>query len=282
MQRNFSSDEKDFRAMLFGGALILLVGGYFLLRPLLLKNQQPDSNLGIDVSPSDASTKLSPDDAHTITAEVIRQKIINSEHITFIDIRDQASFDAEHIPHSLHLSEGALNNFSPLKDELLVIVYTQADSRSLVIAKNILAQKSFPAFFLQGGFESWKKNNNQTISEGDPNSFVDQSKITYLSPSELVKLLGKNDPNIVILDVQSEQNFARVHIKHALHIPLDQLEKRISEVKVPHAGTIVVYGETDIISFQAGVRLADLNIFSARTLSGSNNLTPTSGLPLEP
>ena len=278
MQSNISSDEKDFRAVLLGGALILLVGGYFLLRPLLSGNKQSDSETNI--SRSDTSVSLSSDDTHTITAEVIRQKIANGEPVTFIDIRDRTSFDVEHIPHSLHVSEGALNNFSPLKDELLVIVYAQSDTRSLEVAKNILAQKSFSAFFLQGGFEAWKKNNNQTISQGDPNSFVDQSKITYLSASDLLKLLSANDPNLVILDVQSEANFARVHLKHALHIPLDQLEKRISEV--PRAGIIVVYGETDLVSFQAGVRLSDLNIFSARTLSGNSNLVPTSGLPLEP
>ena len=220
--------------------------------------------LGAEIRPESLSGAILPP---------LGQRIAVADDVAF-------SFAYPHILQAWKKAGAEISLFSPLKDELLVIVYAQSDTRSLEVAKNILAQKSFSAFFLQGGFEAWKKNNNQTISQGDPNSFVDQSKITYLSASDLLKFLSANDPNLVILDVQSEANFARVHLKHALHIPLDQLEKRISEV--PRAGIIVVYGETDLMSFQAGVRLSDLNIFSARTLSGNSNLVPTSGLPLEP
>jgi len=91
-----------------------------------------------------------------------------------------------------------------------------------------------------------------------------------------------NDPvsDLEIIDVQSETNFGRAHIKNAKNIPLDQLERRAKEI--PSNTPLVVYGENEFASFQAGVRFADLNIFTAKTLSGNQNLSPESGLPLEP
>lgn len=267
--------NKDTKAILVSGVLILLVGGIFLFR------QFWDGTGNNQATPETTPESTEePEAVPAITAEVVRQKITNGEKIRFLDTRDKESFRLGHIPHSTLLSPGALGVFVPENDELLVVVYSVQDTAALEIIQNSLRQKPYSIFLLEGGFEGWKRGGNQVISFGDPNSFIDQSKITYISLAETTAAL--NDPNqsIFVLDVQSEQNYQKKHLKGAKNIPLDQLEKRFREI--PPSKNIIVYGESELASFQAGVRLSDLNIFTAKTLSGNTHLEPNSGLTLEP
>ncbi|MFZ3031959.1 MAG: rhodanese-like domain-containing protein, partial [Candidatus Moraniibacteriota bacterium] len=118
------------------------------------------------------------------------------------------------------------------------------------------------------------------LSRGDPSSFLDQSKITYITPAEALKALANTDANYFLLDVQSAQNYQKKHLKGSVNIPLAELERRSKEI--PAGRNILVYGESELSSFQGGVRLADLNVFTARTLSGNDHLKPESGFFLEP
>jgi rhodanese-related sulfurtransferase len=214
-----------------------------------------------------------------MTPDALRQKLSSGEPIRIIDIRSAEEYRSEHIPHSLSVPLGALGGFTPEKDESVVIVFSEQDPQVFEAVRNILDQKSFAYFFIRGGFEAWKTGGYQTISLGDPNSFVDQSKVTYLSGEDLKKLLADASIRTFLLDVQSTENFNKNHIRGAVNIPLNQLEKRADEI--PSARPIVVYGEHELASFQGGVRLFDLNIFTAKTLAGNDIFTLASGLPLE-
>lgn len=272
---NHSPQKKNIRAVFIGSILILLVGGSFIFRSL--KSTPPK-----ETSEEDAviNTNKNESDIPTMTADVIRQKILNGEPIQFLEIRDQESYQSEHIPHSLLLSSGALNSFVPEKNEIPVIVLSNKDTQGIEVVKNVLRQKSYNAFLLKGGFEEWQQKGNQIISSGNQNSFLDQSKITYITPPEVLKAMNSEDANLIILDVQPETSYRKVHIKGAINIPLDSLEKRSQEI--PPGKNIIVYGETELASFQGGVRLSDLNFFATKTLSNAHTLEKESGLPLEP
>ncbi len=269
----FSKRNSDTKAVLIGGICILLVGGVFLFQKFWnnsLKNQSSDGA-------SSEAAKEETGKVPMITAEAVRQKIINREKIRLLDVRDQESFKIEHIPRSFSLSPSALDSFLPEQDELVVVIFSSQDTKMLEIVENSLKQKSSARIFLlEGGFEGWKKGGNQTISIGDPKSFIDQSKVTYISQSEFLNI----QEDVFLLDVQSEQNYQKKHIKGSKNIPLDQLEKRFEEI--PPATIVIVYGESEYVSFRGAVRLYDLNIFSAKALSGNNHLTPESIFLLEP
>jgi rhodanese-related sulfurtransferase len=275
-RRIFQEEAKDSRAVVVGGMLILLVGGYMIFRQFY--GEEPETVL------TDASddSKMTQEETMvpSISTEVVRQKILNGDKVRFLDLRGEESFKTEHIPHSLPMSPSSLATYTPASGELSVVVFSSKETETLEVIKNTLRQKSSQLFLLEGGFEQWKKEGNQTIGLGDPNSFIDQSKVTYITPSEVAGMLSTENPNLFILDVQSEQNYQRRHIKGAKNIPLDQLEKRSEEI--PPAKNIIVYGESELISFQGGVRLSDLNIFTAKTLSGNAHLQKESPLPLEP
>lgn len=264
--------QRDKRALLVGSFLIVAVSIFFISRSFFFENSDTVTTLS---SMNNATQSSIP----FITPDILLKKIQNGDSVDLIDVRDEASYKAEHIAHSLSLPIGSLQNFSPVKDKMVVIVLSENDPILFEAARNIMENRSFSYFFLKGGFESWKAFGAPVVSVGDPNSFTDQSKITYLSIEECKNLLTQNAPVPFILDVQTEDNFKKKHLVGAINIPLDQLEKRQKEI--PAGKIIIVYGENDLASFRGGVRLSDLGIFSARTLTG-NYLSPLSGLPLEP
>lgn len=275
-EKQSSQEQKNVRVVLVGGALILLVGGFFVM-----KTAWKDSAEEVTKQPTTESDEETRQTTPTITAEALRQKIYNNERVTLLDVRDEESFAYEHIPHSILTSSGALSTYTGNgTDELVVVVLSNTDTQMNEAVGNILKQKSYQAFILQGGFEEWKKTGNQVLSRGDPSSFLDQSKITYITPKEALAAMANTDANYFLLDVQSAQNYQKKHLKGSVNVPLAELEKRSKEI--PAGRNILVYGESELSSFQGGVRLADLNVFTARTLSGNDHLKPESGFTLEP
>jgi len=264
--------DKEMRVLLIGALLILFVGGFFMVRLFFSDGEKKASDT--------ISSNEEKNDHLSISPDIVRQKIINHEPIKFLDIRPAEAFAEKHIPGSVSVPISAIESYPAEANDILVIVYSASDLQSLEAAKNTVAHSSLTAFFLEGGFENWESNNNQTISVGDPRSFVDQSKVVFIGSGDVLKLIAAQNADIVLLDVQSKANYEKVHIKNAKNIPLDELEKRITEI--PSNKNIIVYGENELASFRAGVRLNDLNIFTAKTLSGNLNLLKESNLPLEP
>jgi rhodanese-related sulfurtransferase len=269
-----SQDKKNARAVLVGGLLVLLVGGYFIGRALF-KDTPKEEDISAAL-PSPAESNPIPE----LDANTIRQKLMNKEQFVFVDVRGQADFESEHLLGSRSISTGALATFVPEEGRTVIIVFSAQDKNTRETTETILRQKSYPVFMLKGGIEAWKRGGNQLISAGDPNSFLDQSKVTYISLDEFKKLYFNPPTNLLLLDVQTTEAYERAHIRGAFHIPLKELEKRSGEI--PAGSTIVVYGENELTSFQGGVRLADLNIFTGKTLAGSDYLKKESGLPIEP
>jgi rhodanese-related sulfurtransferase len=270
-----SQPKKDIQAVAIGGVLVLLVGVFFIGRLFWGKSSEETI-----IIPKETSEDIKKEEAPSLSADVIRQKIYNGEKITLLDVRDQASFEAEHIPHSRMTSAGALSSLTAGSDEIIIIIHSENDTVVLEAVTNILKTKSFPIFLITGGFEEWKKTGNQTISRGNPESFIDQSKVTYVTPAEALKLLTDYSAGYFLLDIQEKNAFERKHLKGAAHIPLSELEKRYKEI--PAGRNIVVYGENELESFRGGVRLADLGLYGTRTLSGNDHLKPESIFKLEP
>ncbi|MGK2848866.1 MAG: rhodanese-like domain-containing protein [Minisyncoccota bacterium] len=266
--------NQDIKTLFFGGVLILLVSGYFLGKTFMWGENEKNT------LPVVSETKT--EDIPWIDAEVLLKKIQNGETVVLLDVRDEASFQTEHIAHARPMTLGTLNTFSPPKntDEAVVLILPHDNANILEAIHNIFRQKSLSYFVLKGGIENWKNKQLPTVTIGDPNSFVDQSKITYIVFEEYQKIKNEGLIPYFFLDVQNPDAFAKKHIQGALNIPLNELEKRVTEI--PANKKIIVYGENDLASFQAGVRLFDLGIFSVRTLRGNNYLTSESRFILEP
>lgn len=266
-------NQRHKRTFLIGGLLIIAVGVYFIGKNIFSEN----TALAPTSVSTDTSSRVS---VPLIAPDILLKKIQNGDSLALIDVRPESAYRLGHIAHALSLPIGSLQNFSPAKGEMVIIIFSEDDAGVFETAKNIMNEKSFAYFFLKGGFEGWQTLNAPTISIGNPNSFVDQSKVNYLSVEEYKNLLTQKTLSLFVLDVQTEESFGKRHLKGAVNIPLDQLEKRGGEI--PSGKQIVVYGENDLASFQGGVRLSDLGVFSARTLTGGKYLSTLSGLSFQP
>lgn len=266
----FPTKNNDGKIMGIGAILVFLVGGSLVFQRFLESSTEKNR---VTPTPYITSEK---DDFPTLSSEVIRQKILNNEKVIFLDFRDAESFKQEHIPHALSFSPSTFASFVPEQDSLLVAILPFQDIDTAETIKGILKQKAYKAFLLEGGFEAWKREGNQVISYGDPTSLLDQSKVIFITQEEI----QKSELDFVILDVQTRENYQKKHITGALHIPLDELEKRSQEI--PGTKNIIVYGENEVIAFQGAVRLAGLNVLTARALLGNTHLKPDSIFILEP
>ncbi len=272
--KNDTNTHKSVKVVFFGSLCIVLIGIYFISRQIWHTNTANRNEVL-----ESAIQNNQEEDVPYIETEVLVKQKERGQKITIFDIRSENAFNYEHIAHSQNIPISALDGIVFDQSSTTVIVADKADYATFETAKNILKKKSSPYFFLRGGLIEWKKKNAPLVSIAQIDSFIDQSKVTFISPEMLKKLQQETRPPF-ILDIQPKEKYAKKHIQGAINIPFSELEKRSMEI--PPATLIVVYGENDIRSFEGGALLSDLGIFSVQTLSGNTYLLPESGLSLEP
>lgn len=262
-------DKKQNRVIIIGLILIILVVSISFFRS---RSKEKESS----IKPSAGKeVKNYP----KITAGELKNKIKNQEEVQILDIRTLDEYKLEHITNSISANYQDLSSsLSPEKNT--IIVGNPEEQESQEKAFEYLQERKFKSIFiLSGGFTSWKNSGEETVSFGNPNSFVDQSKVTYISPEDLKKIIDNQNYQKFILDVRSSQSFSKEHLPGAINIPLDEIEK--NREKIPHGKEIFVYGSNDLEGFQGAVRLFDLNFFSAKVLDGAINDWKEKGFPIE-
>jgi rhodanese-related sulfurtransferase len=265
-----TKNPSEIKAIAIGLLLILLIGIYFFGQTWWRNKQTNEATY------NNLATEASLENYPTITPESL-QKIIRSpeEKFTLIDIRGAVEYELSHIPNSLSYPERTLLDVNLGSTQKIIVVGDNTNEGTNLAVAKFLEEEKIPYAFLKGGHAAWASLNEQVITTGDPNSFVDQSKVQYITAEELKTRFTAGE-KFLVLDVQSKERFAQKHLKEAVNIPLIELESRIAEV--PTGKKIVVYGQSDAESFQAGITLFDLNVFSALVISGNNILAPESGL----
>lgn len=267
---------KDKKALLVGFVLIVCVGIYFFERRSLFRESESDRNHVLEAE----SSNNEKENILFIDPPTLIQKMQFDNTITILDVRTKESFENEHIAHSQSISIGALEDLNFDQSKTLVIIVPESDQEIFETAKNILAKKSSPFFFLKGGITAWKDMSAPLISRADTGSFVDQSKITLIELEDFKNMQKEHLSSFFLIDIQTEENYRKRHIQGAINIPFSELEKRSSEI--PSATSLLIYGGDNLLSFQGGVLLFNLGIFSAKTLHGNGYLSSSSGLILEP
>lgn len=265
-------DKKNIQALTIGILGIFFVGVFFIAKSFWSADEQATS------TDNENSPQTAEGNRKTLTTTELQAKMTRNEKLLLVDIRTPEEYNTKHIPKSRSFPSDNLTNFQKEDGVLTVIIGSVTNPEANALAQEILANKNIEAWFLAGGFEEWSAKGFPVISQGNPRDFVDQSKVTFITKENLTPLIGQ--ANVLVLDTQSEENFQKKHIRGALHIPLQEIEKRVSEIN--STKRIVVYGENELESFRAGVRLFDLNFFGVETLRGNDHLNPGSPLPLEP
>lgn len=246
--------------VIFTGLIAILCIGFFTGSKRFFREsgdiqKNPSTPETPSTLPSDSDAFISPKDAWN--------RFEGNKGVLFLDIRSAAEFEQGHIPKSRPISLDALSGYEAGDTKTVIVVFSATQETLLPQAETIFKTKNISSFFLKGGFDGWVSEHLPVISIGTPGSFVDQSKITYLTLEQLLPFI-KGHPDAQFLDVRDESKFRFSHAAGALNIPLADIEFRSDEI--PRSKMILLYGENTTDAFRAGVRLADLNLYLVRVV----------------
>ena len=190
---------------------------------------------------------------------------------------DTSLMDQEKVNRTDEMEIDLRELFYLFRQKLLIIIATNNQDKDLILAVEKLKKENFENFLvLAGGMDSWKQLIGATVNYGNPKSFIDQSKVSYLDPEQLSNALAQQIP-VYILDVRSTEEFAKGHIAGAHNIPFEEIEKRRNEIKEKK---MVIVGDNELQEFQAAVQLYDLLLASPYVMRTALPGWQSKGFPL--
>ncbi len=149
---------------------------------------------------------------------IIEFKKLQADDVLVLDTRHATVFTKGFIPGSIFIGlEGRFAEWagSLLSFDKSMILVTEAGKEEESIIR--LSRVGFNKIqgYLQGGFENWQKS-GETV---DMIIDVDADELAMDIP---------HDPNIVVVDVRRETEFADGHIKDAQNLPLDEMNDLVN------------------------------------------------------
>jgi hydroxyacylglutathione hydrolase len=140
-------------------------------------------------------------------------KKLAKDDVIILDTRNASTFTQGFIPGSISIGlEGRFAEWAgsllPFHAPLVLVAETGKEKESLIR----LARVGFDKMqgFLEGGFEAWK------------NAGEEVDLIINVEPDELMMDMP-HDPNLLVVDVRRETEFADGHLKNALNLPLHEM-----------------------------------------------------------
>lgn len=275
MSFNPNQEKNNLKAIIIGLFLIILAVLAIFFRPNFFSKKNKNAELPAQNETKKENLYNFP----SISCADLLKKIEGKEDLEIIDLRNPADFEMEHILNSKNISLSDLaQNISALdKNKQYFIVDDLGFSPAEIEMMQFFQKNEFKKVsYLEGGIVQWKNEYNATISVGNPNSPVDQSKVIYLGIDELSSAIEAKKSNLYILDLRSANEYATGHIAGAQNIPLGFLETRYSEI--PRGKKIILYSNDGLPAFQGAVKLFDIGILNVYALSDGLNAWKQKGL----
>ena len=188
-----------------------------------------------------------------------------------IDLRDQVSYGAAHIPGALGI--GAGTNVSTWAswvvpyERPLWLVASRVEDIEPAVRSLVRVGLDDVRGYLDGGIEAW-------IAAG-----YEQAHTPQIAPGQLAERLNDAHAPLHVLDVRSDQEWDDGHIAGAQHIMGGELPARLSEL--PANGTIVVACGTGYRSTVAASVLERAGRTNVMNLTGGMSAWYAAGLPVE-
>lgn len=207
-------------------------------------------------------------------------KKIKQKSLTIVDIRDAENFASEHIADSINIPPELFSEKLNLLDnsrEYVIVDDFGSSPQELQVLDFLSGQDFKNIGYLGGGLSAWKGKFYSTVTPGDPTSFSDQAKVSYLKSEELKKILAE-ETGLFIVDLRSEKNYKEGHIDGAINIFLDDLEQKRREI--PYGKKIILYDNDGLWAFQGAVRLFDMGTLNVFALSDGINAWKQKGFAL--
>lgn len=252
-------------------AALMVGGALFMLGKLWYTRSQEKAASIEEVSGLVNLRYLSP--------ENIIDRLAKNEALHFVDIRPRPVFEASHIIDAEWLGLTEIAYYNAPAGKLVIIAYGEENTNDQLREINALyTNKGFPFAFIEGGMKNWIAQGGSVVSEGNPDSYLDKSKVIPIAP-EAVEPLRNSLVRSTVIDVRTDSEFRSGHIPGAINLPLARLEKDRSVI--PSIGSIFVYGADDIDGFKGAAKLFDLGFLGPRVITGGFAAWKEKGLPSE-
>jgi glyoxylase-like metal-dependent hydrolase (beta-lactamase superfamily II)/rhodanese-related sulfurtransferase len=168
-------------------------------------------NAKINQTGYDAIEKLVKKGTTALSLEDFKLKL--KEDIILLDTRPAVEFTEGYIPGSVFIGlEGRFAEWAgsllPFDKPLVLITPAGKEEETVIRLSRVGFDKM--EGYLQGGFETW-------INAGEKTDMI-----INVEPDELAMDLP-HDPNLVVVDVRREAEFADGHLKDALNLPLNEM-----------------------------------------------------------
>ncbi|MFZ5776129.1 MAG: sulfurtransferase [Thermodesulfobacteriota bacterium] len=162
------------------------------------------------------------------------EKHVKSGNIVLIDLRSKAEYEAGHIPraYNVPLSElASRENDLPSVAKIPIVVYgnTIADAdKAFAMIKKWGCKKGSIWY---GGVGAWKARGN-ALATGPTQTKIVWKRELGKGEVPLADFLKASEggPGQVILDVRTKDEIKDGVFKNSVHIPLDEVEKRVGEL----------------------------------------------------
>ncbi len=200
-----------------------------------------------------------------ITPKKVFKSIRNEEYL-MIDTRNKQEFSENHIEASINipLEEIPSKEYQLNQEQTIIFIEKQETQAGKKIA-NELKEKGYKLNYLEGGLYYYLSAGFDLVSYGNTTSTRDRAKVNLFDLPTLGEKLQTGE-RFIYLDVRSKTDFNKDHFENSINIPLENLEKNKKDVP---SGKLLIIDEDPIRSFQAAVRLTDMNILTVYYLTNS-------------
>ena len=219
--------------------------------------------------------EITPQEAFTLTQE-------NQDNLDFviIDMRNPEEFTDGHIEDAINLdyrSETFQNELSTLDRDKAYLIYCATGIRS-GSALDMMAELAFREVYkILDGINAWKAEELPTIQE-TPAQIIES-----ITPEEAFTLIQENqdNPDFVIIDVQTPEEFVNRHIENAINIDYRSETFRDELNQLDKNKTYLIYYDCACggIDRKALNMMAELNFSEVYKISGGLDRWEAEGFP---
>lgn len=169
------------------------------------------------------------------TADYVASAAQNNQGIVLIDVRDAEEAQTDHIENAVSIP---WNLFIESKDKFptdknaTIVLYGKSSKDGLALLPLVRGWGYLNVTVLEGGFNNWQalglpmKNDTPAATI----AYVPSKKHGAIDIDDFIGAVKVKDPNVILLDVRSDEEVEEGKIPGALAIPVDELTERLGEV----------------------------------------------------
>ena len=178
------------------------------------------------------------------------EKLLNSDKdVLIIDVRSEYEYEKGHLLNAINLPyddddfKSELNEIIDYKDKI-VLVYCRSGNRSEKAAVKLV----------DNGFKNVKN-----VTDGVDEYDYKLVKVDNITGREAEKMINddKHDKDLIILDVREPKDFNNGHLLNDINIPIEDIDKRMDELRNYKSKDIIVYCNTGRKSAEVAEKLVE-------------------------